>query len=129
MQTMMPYVKRKSDGILIRLDRYYNTVLEYLGMGDGFEPDQRKETVIKELFGERIIDAAPNSWTYAEAFLAAERMPHEWDRAPIHSRAQWLAAKRIDGMRQVLERYREIMERNRKSLLANKPSTPRKGRR
>lgn len=130
----MPYVRRKTDDILVRLDVFYKQILALkfgIGVGeDGsiLRPNEQQENLAKEVFGDRIIDAAPSKWHYAEAFLAAEKFPHEWFDIPIHSRAEWLAAKRIKGMVDVLERYREVIDRHNREEKARrrKPPTHRK---
>lgn len=131
-QQMMPYVRRKADGILIRLDTYYNYILAKrfgIGIGDNGEvlrPTEQQEKLLKEVFGDRVIDAAPANWYKAEQFAAAEKMPHVWRAIPIHSRAEWLAMKKVEGMIRGIERYREVVERhNREAKNAMKP----KGRR
>ena len=108
----MPYLARTSDGVLVRLDTHYTEAMAKIGigvdwLGQPLEPTQRQKKLHVELFGERVIDVAPFQWYDAEAFLAAEKMPHEWRAIPMASRAEWMAARRIQGMAKTLERYRE----------------------
>lgn len=130
---MMPYVRRKTDNILVRLDTFYKQILAVkfgIGIGEDGEqlrPSERQEALLKEVFGDRVIDAAPPAWYYAEAWMAAEKFPHEWERMPIHSRAQWMAAKRVDGMIRGIERYREVIDRQNKAE-AQKRQSAKKGK-
>lgn len=128
----MPYVKRKTDNTLVRLDVYYQYILALkFGVGvaeDGtpLRPTDSQEKLAKEVFGERVVEIAPTEWYYAEAFLAAEKFPHEWETMPIHSRARWLAARRVDGMVKGMERYREVIDRRNKEALSAMRSRSRK---
>ena len=134
-QELMPYLKRTSDDVLVRIDTHHARVMRSMGIGvDAFGqpllPTARQENLAKELFGERVIDIAPILWYNAQAMLMSEKMPHEWNAIPFDSRAEWMAAKRIEGMVKTLERYREIMERRRKQALGapNKGKTNRRKR-
>ena len=126
----MPYVRRKTDNVLIRIDVFYKQIMALkfgVGVdecGNPLRPNESQERLAKEIFGQRVVDAAPNAWHRAESFLTAEMFPHEWERVPIHSRARWLAAKRIDGMVKVLERYREVIERKNKETLSKMKPRP-----
>lgn len=121
---MMPYILRKTDDVMVRLDVFYTELMRIkfgIGLGeDGkpLRPNDSQEKLTREVFGERVISAATNEWFYAEGFLAAERFPHEWEAMPIHSRAKWMAAKRIESMEQGIRRYREVIERQNRETLS-----------
>lgn len=113
----MPYVRRKTDNVLVRLDTYYQSIMALkfgIGVGEDGQPlraTDQQEALQKEVFGDRIIEAAPDSWYQAESFLSAEMLPHQWLAVPFESRARWLAAKRVESMIKGLERYREVIDR------------------
>lgn len=130
----MPYVKRKTDGLLVRLDTFYKNLLAVkfgIGIAEDGTPlrqTDRQEELFKEVFGDRVIEAAPQSWYYAESFLNAECFPHEWDSIPLISRARWLAAKRVEGMIKGLERYREVVDRKNREAQSKLKSARKSGK-
>lgn len=120
----MPYVRRKTDNVLVRLDVYYNYILELkfgIGIGeDGLplRPTDAQQALFREVFGEHAIEAAPTEWYYVDAQMADNILPPVWRKLDMHDRARWLAAKRIKGMATALERYREVIERKNREALS-----------
>jgi hypothetical protein len=130
---MMPYTKRKKDGVMVRLDTLYTEIMAVkfgIGLdeqGHPLTPNDEQLALGKEVLGERIVDAATGAWYDAESFLAADLFPHEFSAIPIHSRAQWMAAKHIDTMIKNLERYREVIDRQNKEALSQMRSSKKRG--
>lgn len=101
-----------------------------MGIGPDLSPDNRQEKLIEEVFGKRIVEVAPPLYYKTRNYLAAEKTPDEWRKIPIHDKAEWLAAKRIEAMERTLERYKEVMQRRLKELAdKTKPRAPKQYKR
>lgn len=115
MRQMSPWVKRRSDGLLVPLIDNYTAEMRGIGVGkvnargEPIPPSDKQREYHKKLFGSDLIEAAP--WLYHDSLAMNESgLAGVWETLPVRVRARIKATQRLKGMVDILQRHRDLQD-------------------